>query len=228
MCFTLVASLRCLKYLKDLTWGAVLTECALLSWDPSPTWAALVSWDISITRGTWLTRRALPSLDTLLASGTLLILGAFVTWDPSLFYGTLLASGSVFSSGSLFTWGVFLSSCALLTWVTFPAWGSFLSFFILHVPYLLEIVYLLEVFDLLWEIDVDVDFNEGPWYFDCSSVANDWKWTSKLSCAVNELLLFLWRNVFGEGTTATEFFDVACAKDVWQGVFGGWLFIKSK
>ena len=141
MCFTLVASLRCLKYLKDLTWGAVLTECALLSWDPSPTWAALVSWDISITRGTWLTRRALPSLDTLLASGTLLILGAFVTWDPSLFYGTLLASGSVFSSGSLFTWGVFLSSCALLTWVAFPTWGSFRSFF-LHVPYFRLFTYL--------------------------------------------------------------------------------------
>ena len=87
--------------------------------------------------------------------------------------------------------------------------------FFLHVPYLLQIVYLLEVFDLLWEIDVDVDFNEGPWYFDCSSVANYWKWTSKLSCAVNELLLFLWRNAFGEGTTATEFFDVACA-----GMFG--------
>ena len=51
-CFTSVASLRCFKYLKDLTWGAVLTECALLSWDPSPSWAALVTWDASITRGT--------------------------------------------------------------------------------------------------------------------------------------------------------------------------------
>ena len=45
---------------------------------------------------------------------------------------------------------------------------------------------------------------------------------------MNELLLFLWRNPFGEGTTATEFFDVAGAKDVWQGVFGSWLFINSK
>ena len=51
-CFTSVASLRCFKYLKDLTWGAALTECALLSWDPSPSWAALVTWDASITRGT--------------------------------------------------------------------------------------------------------------------------------------------------------------------------------
>ena len=44
---------------------------------------------------------------------------------------------------------------------------------------------------------------------------------------MNELLLFLWRNVFGEGSTATEFFDVAGA-NVWQGIFGSWLFINTK